>query len=463
MKAFKIFILLTLVFLSFPKKILAQTAIGNCGGNSGTQVAPGIFTNWGYVSGPGVYWSTLEPQRGKFEFDKPPIDPKTGQPYIFCGTKKPFKTLKQIIDEVPLGQKIWLQVVTDTGACPKYGKCDNVPWPEPSTIPQWAIDLGVPSLYNPEAKALCGNNPSQWDPKYRELLGELLTALAKEYDNDPKVEAFIMMSGGLWGEGALPYHEYGDCATAIKNPDNVWVKEMARIWLGSSSKANDLLKPCNGFNYCFDYYYVESIKKLIDMYANTFSKPVVLQLGSGTSCDGNVSGATAAYAANTYGPKVWLKQNGFGNPTSGTYFSIFNKHKTKTRIIEEVGWPELWANAPAHNNDMVTKAIENGVSAACFYTEPLTNSTKYPINWTALKTGLVQNYNNLYLKIPSKNLYCCKANCDANGDGKANLFDFEIWRREFLKLSTTTNADFDCNGTIDINDFETWRRNLKTY
>lgn len=49
---------------------------------------------------------------------------------------------------------------------------------------------------------------------------------------------------------------------------------------------------------------------------------------------------------------------------------------------------------------------------------------------------------------------------DANCDGKIDLADFEMWRKESLGILTTKNADFDGNGTVSLPDFETWR---KTY
>jgi endoglucanase len=50
---------------------------------------------------------------------------------------------------------------------------------------------------------------------------------------------------------------------------------------------------------------------------------------------------------------------------------------------------------------------------------------------------------------------------DANKDGKTNLIDFEIWRREFNGESNYQTADFNCDGRIDFNDFEQWKINFK--
>ena len=51
-----------------------------------------------------------------------------------------------------------------------------------------------------------------------------------------------------------------------------------------------------------------------------------------------------------------------------------------------------------------------------------------------------------------------KTQGDANCDGVINILDFEIWRREFLRIDTTTKADFDSSGGVSILDFEIWRR-----
>ena len=47
---------------------------------------------------------------------------------------------------------------------------------------------------------------------------------------------------------------------------------------------------------------------------------------------------------------------------------------------------------------------------------------------------------------------------DADCSGKTDLRDYEIWRREYLKLETTTKADFNGIGGVDLVDFELWRR-----
>lgn len=46
---------------------------------------------------------------------------------------------------------------------------------------------------------------------------------------------------------------------------------------------------------------------------------------------------------------------------------------------------------------------------------------------------------------------------DANGDGKVNLVDFDIWKKEYLKINITKKADFDKNGSVNLVDFDIWK------
>jgi hypothetical protein len=47
---------------------------------------------------------------------------------------------------------------------------------------------------------------------------------------------------------------------------------------------------------------------------------------------------------------------------------------------------------------------------------------------------------------------------DANGDGKADLADFVVWKKEYLKLVSTKTADFSKNGVVGLEDFVTWKK-----
>ena len=49
---------------------------------------------------------------------------------------------------------------------------------------------------------------------------------------------------------------------------------------------------------------------------------------------------------------------------------------------------------------------------------------------------------------------------DANCDGKVDIVDFELWRREFTREVSTTLSDFNGDAKIDIIDFELWRKSF---
>lgn len=51
-----------------------------------------------------------------------------------------------------------------------------------------------------------------------------------------------------------------------------------------------------------------------------------------------------------------------------------------------------------------------------------------------------------------------KGEGDANCDGKVDLLDFEIWRKELNGEATTKDSDFDSSGKVNLVDFEIWRK-----
>lgn len=46
---------------------------------------------------------------------------------------------------------------------------------------------------------------------------------------------------------------------------------------------------------------------------------------------------------------------------------------------------------------------------------------------------------------------------DINGDRSLDILDYNIWRNEFVKLSTTKQSDLNKDGKIDLLDFSIWR------
>lgn len=53
-----------------------------------------------------------------------------------------------------------------------------------------------------------------------------------------------------------------------------------------------------------------------------------------------------------------------------------------------------------------------------------------------------------------------KSNGDANCDAVVNMTDFEIFRKEYLQITSTKTADFDSSGNVQMGDFEIWRRTI---
>jgi hypothetical protein len=46
---------------------------------------------------------------------------------------------------------------------------------------------------------------------------------------------------------------------------------------------------------------------------------------------------------------------------------------------------------------------------------------------------------------------------DANGDGKADLFDYDIWKQEYLGAVGETKANFNGDGKVDLFDYDIWK------
>jgi hypothetical protein len=286
--------------------------------------------------------------------------------------------------------------------------------------------------------------------------------MALRYDSNPTVEAVLMMGGGHYGEMALhPRYYHWDENPDIYNPQSPYVIEMARV-VGETPQ--QFVQPLiyNGYRGKFDYYYVQNSKRLVDLYATIFSKPVVLQVGAGLSGDAaKVAGDVISYAIEKYGSQVWLKQNGWGNWGAADYYNnLFSQYKNKTRITREVGHPDTFHTRTATENQATVNAVINaGASALCFqgtfFSQP---ASYYPgLDFANIRTRLEQNYQNLYLPIaytPS----CQRSNGDANGDGQISLVDFEIWRSEFVN-GIKSKADFNCDNKVSLADFEIWRRN----
>ena len=62
-------------------------------------------------------------------------------------------------------------------------------------------------------------------------------------------------------------------------------------------------------------------------------------------------------------------------------------------------------------------------------------------------------------RVPTSTPIPCprKTEGDADCNGRIDIIDFEIWRRELLGIDTTLKADFDGSGKVDMSDFGIWR------
>ncbi|MBU1126819.1 hypothetical protein KKF11_00530 [Patescibacteria group bacterium] len=494
-------------FLVLKMSVLAApTLIGQCHGTNklGVDLGNNINVSWGYDSGVEFFWSTVEPRRGVFNWSS--VDAQ--------------------INKHPAGSQVWIQVITSNDGnqtMPLWTISSNTSYPFPGTcestntcirqLPEHTYPYRPYCVPNQQYK---NGRPVQWDKNYLIFFEELIASMANRYDNNPKVEAILMMSGGNYGEMSQTYGFYcpadgpngiaplvppcpgptsvvADRIVYAKDKESIYTQEMLRVF--PSETTDSLISPYTDGRYSYltkwDYYYAENSKKLIDIYTKYFiNKPVVLQIGNGISCTDVVAKSVADYAVETYGKRVWLKQNGWGNAASGydPYAYFFNPYKDKTKVIREVGHPNQWceafptctntfsasfcyylsscartsrADAILHNNNAVKASIESGISAVCFQGQFLTSSYFYyfPIDFLTLKNGLEKNYL-AYEQIPDTLPPSCqqRLNGDVNKDGVINNLDYQAWRSEFLS-GVKNNADLNCDNKVSLIDFEIWRRN----
>lgn len=402
---------------------------------------------WAYTSGEGN-WKVLEPQRGVFNWSS--LDEAIQKAY-------------------DAGKRIWIQVLTDDPA---------------GTIPDWALDAGMHQFPNDYANEYKKERPVQWDPKYLEFLDEILTAMAQRYDNNnganAAIEAIIMMAGGHYGEMAL-HARRGDQFLPIREK---YLEEMARTtgktvqelaairtvnWKSDLTYIPDL----EDYLCLFDYYYVQNTKKLIDMYASKFkNKAIVLQVGSTGVCSQDsryVVGNAVKYAVETYGGRIWLKQNGWGNFGESDYFNVvFSLFKNQTRITREVGHVlnfcyqpyDIYGNNPCRssccrkenydsslsfNNNIINNFVNAGGSAICFQNNFFQSfsPTVFPgisNNFPNIKARLENNYQNLFLTGCTT-----RRNGDINCDSKIDEKDFKIIKNNWQTFWPDLNNDFKTN------------------
>jgi len=316
-----------------------------------------------------------------------------------------------------------------------------------------------------------------------------------------------MMSGGHYGEASLSVKYYRwDPNPDANNPYNAYIAEMARV---KGESVNEIAAPYNGYISKFDYYFIENSKRIVDMYAQTFkNKAIVIQSGSGLSGDGEkVAGEVIDYAINTYGKRIWLKQNGWGNWVSGYgngqddwYYTLFGRYKNRSRVTREVGHLENMcfqpydvygnlngnpqANPPYvcpnardtrcckrtdsaealdYNTKLVNGVMGAGTSALCFQSNFFQTYSANIFPGTAnqfpsIKNRLEENYRNYYLPAPD---YTPTPTPVCPGlNGPATIQKFNTWKTQILNQpppSPRPAADFNCDTKVNLSDFEIWR------
>jgi hypothetical protein len=255
---------------------------------------------WAYDAGAQASaWSAVEPQQGVFQWSA--LD-------------------AEIAKARANGKRIWLELLTTEGLAP-----------------QWARDAGV------ELVGSVGGTPIPWNETYQRLLRRAVHAMAARYDDDPTVDAVILMAGGCYGEMTI-------CSG--HTDQSAW--EQA------------------GYT---DARFIEAVKAVVDIYledeyvwedgtrTHGFLKtPVVLQLGSG------LYGHTTAvispiveYAISNYGMRVWLKFNGWG----GTYDMgwLYDDYDELTRVgYEPSGTSADFLSSPV---EYVQAALDQHASYVC--------------------------------------------------------------------------------------------------
>ncbi|HOU23466.1 MAG TPA: DNRLRE domain-containing protein [Anaerolineae bacterium] len=249
-------------------------------------VDPSILSNplisWAYDSGWGnVSWTAIEPQPGVFNFTR--LDAEVNK----ARTR---------------GKKIWIQVLTTEGM-----------------TPQWARNAGVPVLGGR------GGCPVPWNPTYQMLLRRVIHALAARYDDDPAVDAVILMAGGCYGEMTIcDPHLYASVWEQAGYTDAVFVKAVSDI---------------------VDIYLEDSYTWPDGKVTHGFQKtPVVLQVGAGLYGRGAAKQPAIKYAVEKYGLRVWLKSNGMGG--FGDQGDVYPLWDNQTRVGYEPAGDTDFINRP---------------------------------------------------------------------------------------------------------------------
>jgi hypothetical protein len=286
------------------------------------------------------------------------------------------------------------------------------------TVPQWAIDKGMHVV---TSSGGLPTMPIQWDPLYMQYHEKLLKAFAARYEKPEYydvIEAVVMQSGGNWGEMALPVKNAADKgadADAL-NPDNLFVREIARVFLGSEDRAGEIARK-EGNRWIFDDYFIRAVNNITDLYARSLTHyPFAIQLGYGLTWQQRVGQEPVEYGISHYGSRMWIRSAAWGSFDMGNSDpnaqDFWGRYQDRTVLAYEVGHPSWWcaaeggnqkggcydccqwdtkAEADRHNSNYINLALNSGAVAVCLQREFFDNPSKYNLDFSRLSSGLLEN------------------------------------------------------------------------
>lgn len=286
------------------------------------------------------------------------------------------------------------------------------------TVPQWAIDKGMHVV---TSSGGFPTMPIQWDPLYMQYHEKLLKAFAARYEKPEYydvIEAVVMQSGGNWGEMALPVKNAADKgadADAL-NPDNLFVREIARVFLGSEDRAGEIARK-EGNRWIFDDYFIRAVNNITDLYARSLTHyPFAIQLGYGLTWQQRVGQEPVEFGISHYGSRMWIRSAAWGSFDMGnsdpSAQDFWGRYQDRTVLVYEVGHPSWWcaaeggnqkggcydccqwdtkAEANRHNSNNITTALNSGAVAVCLQQEFFHNPSKYNLDFSRLSSGLLEN------------------------------------------------------------------------
>lgn len=104
-------------------------------------------------------------------------------------------------------------------------------------------------------------------------------------------------------------------------------------------------------------------------------------------------------------------------------------------------------------------SFQNVQITALGQVDPLTNVTTVPTSITIAAPSPTPTMTPSPTPIPTPTLTPTPPPLegDVNGDGSIDILDFNIWRNEFIGISTTRESDLNKDNKIDLIDFNIWR------